>query len=538
MNFKNSVFLSVLSGILLSLAWFDWSSGLYLFIALLPLLQVEKKITNSEIKNKGRVIFLFASLAFLIWNVADTWWISYVTIVGASAVILANTFLMATVFWLFHITKRKLGNFIGYASIIIYWTAFEYLFLNGELYWPWLNFGNGFANNIKLIQWYEYTGVLGGTVWCLTVNIILFCLINSFHSGKKNLLSIFSIVLFLIFSITIAWSIGLYKKNVSYKGRSYKIVVVQPNINPFTEKFGSLSCWQQLNKILKLANQNADTTIDYFLCPETAIVDSIWEDSINTNQHLKKIREFIRPYPKAKFIIGLTLYKKYILRDKTNYTARKLENTNLYYDTYNAVVQIDSSNYLPIYRKSKMVIGLERIPYQRQFSFLTNSTIDLGGPSGSLGFQDNRYVFMNKSDGLKIAPIICYESDFGEYVTDYVKKGAGLFFIITNDGWWGNSQGTKQHLAFARLRAIENRRSIARSANTGISSFISQTGEITDNTKIGEATVIKGSLMVNNETTFYTLHGDYIGRIALTLAILFFLMVLAKFILKIAGIVY
>ena len=136
MNFKNSVYLSVLSGILLSLAWFDWSSGLYLFIALLPLLLVEKKITNSEIKNKGRVIFLLASLTFLIWNIADTWWISYVTIVGASAVILANTFLMATVFWLFHITKRKLGNFIGYASIIIYWTAFEYLFLNGELYWP------------------------------------------------------------------------------------------------------------------------------------------------------------------------------------------------------------------------------------------------------------------------------------------------------------------------------------------------------------------------------------------------------------------
>ena len=157
--------------------------------------------------------------------------------------------------------------------------------------------------------------------------------------------------------------------------------------------------------------------------------------------------------------------------------------------------------------------------------------------SGSLGFQDNRDVFTNKNDGLKIAPIICYESDFGEYVTDYIKKGAGLFFIITNDGWWGYSQGTKQHLAFARLRAIENRRSIARSANTGISAFISQSGEITDVTKIGEATVIENCLMANTKTTFYTLHGDYIGRIALTLAILLILMVLVKFILKIAGIV-
>jgi apolipoprotein N-acyltransferase len=524
MNYAKLIFLSVLSGLLLSLAWFNWSSGLYLFIAFLPLLYLENEISKPKIKNKGSLVFLLASLTFLIWNIDDTWWISYVTIIGALAVILANTFLMASVFWLFHITKRKLGNFPGYVSLIIYWTAFEYLFLNGELYWPWLDLGNGFAKDIKLIQWYEYTGVLGGTVWCLTVNVILFYLMVSIQTPKKNLMSIYSIALLLLISVPVIFSLSLYNSDAG-KGKSYNIVIVQPNINPYTEKFGGLSCKQQLDKILNLANQKAGKKVDYFVCPETAIVDSVWEDSINTNQNIKEIKKFLKPYPKAKFIIGLTLYKEYNYRDKTNYTARKLGKTNLFYDSFNAAIQIDSSNFIPIYRKSKMVIGLEKIPYQRQFSFLTNSTIDLGGPSGSLGFQEKRDVFINLEDRIKIAPIICYESDFGEYVTDYVKKGAGLFFILTNDGWWKNSQGIKQHLSFARLRAIENRRGVARSANTGISAFIDQCGKIIQATRIGEATTIEGRIKPDNSLTFYSVHGDYIGRIALFFSIILLVLV-------------
>jgi apolipoprotein N-acyltransferase len=337
-------------------------------------------------------------------------------------------------------------------------------------------------------------------------------------------MSIYSISLLLLISVPIIFSLNIYYSDAG-KGKSHNIVIVQPNINPFTEKFGGLSCKKQLDKILNLANQKAGTKTDYFVCPETAIVDSVWEDSINTNQNIKEIREFLKPYPKAKFIIGLTLYKKYIYRNKTNYIVRKLGKTNLFYDSFNAAIQIDSSNFIPIYRKSKMVIGLEKIPYQRQFSFLTNSTIDLGGPSGSLGFQEKRDVFINKDDGLKIAPIICYESDFGEYVTDYTKKGADLFFIITNDGWWKNSQGTKQHLSFAMLRAIENRRSIARSANTGISAFIDQRGKIIQATRIDEATVIESKIMLNKALTFYSVHGDYIGRIALFFSIILLVLV-------------
>lgn len=94
--------------------------------------------------------------------------------------------------------------------------------------------------------------------------------------------------------------------------------------------------------------------------------------------------------------------------------------------------------------------------------------------------------------------------------------------IITNDAWWDNTQGHKQHLSYAKLRAIETRRSIARSANTGISAIINQKGELVQTLGYEKQGSIKGNLKLNNELTFYTSYGDYIARIALLVAGLIF----------------
>jgi apolipoprotein N-acyltransferase len=139
--------------------------------------------------------------------------------------------------------------------------------------------------------------------------------------------------------------------------------------------------------------------------------------------------------------------------------------------------------------------------------------IDLGGSISTLTTQGYRKVFTNNKN--TIAPIICYESVYGEYVTDYVKKGADFLAIITNDGWWSTSQGHKQHLSLARLRAIENRRSIARSANTGVSAFINQKGDITQSIDYGKSGALKGTIATSTITTYYTEQGDYIFRIAM-----------------------
>ena len=138
-----------------------------------------------------------------------------------------------------------------------------------------------------------------------------------------------------------------------------------------------------------------------------------------------------------------------------------------------------------------------------------------------LGAQAERSAFKGRDHS--IGPVVCYESVYGEYCNGYVHNGAQALFIVTNDGWWDNTAGHKQHLKFASLRAIETRRAIARSANTGISAFINQRGDISSKTKYGEDAVIKESILFNDQITFYVKWGDLIGRISLFIsAILIF----------------
>jgi apolipoprotein N-acyltransferase len=139
--------------------------------------------------------------------------------------------------------------------------------------------------------------------------------------------------------------------------------------------------------------------------------------------------------------------------------------------------------------------------------------IDLGGASGSLGKQAERSVFSNKDSTATAAPVICYESVFGEFCAEYIQKRANFIAVITNDGWWGNTAGHRQHLRFSSLRAIELRRSIARSANTGISCFVNQRGDILQPTEYWQPAVLKADLQLNTEMTFYAAYGDYLGRI-------------------------
>jgi apolipoprotein N-acyltransferase len=149
-----------------------------------------------------------------------------------------------------------------------------------------------------------------------------------------------------------------------------------------------------------------------------------------------------------------------------------------------------------------------------------------GGTSGTLGRDENRVVFADKQSYFMAAPIICYESVYGDYVTEYVRKGANLLTIITNDGWWGNTQGYRQHMAYARLRAIETRRWIARSANTGISCFIDPVGILYEPQPWDTKAAIKMKLEPLQSLTFFVRYGDYLSRICNVASVVFLLLLI------------
>jgi apolipoprotein N-acyltransferase len=182
------------------------------------------------------------------------------------------------------------------------------------------------------------------------------------------------------------------------------------------------------------------------------------------------------------------------------------------YDIYNTGIYLEKNKKAALYYKSKLVPGVEKMPYPQVFKFLEKYAIDEGGISGSLGVQEEREVF-DVQGKFKIAPVICYESVFGEYVSDYVKKGANVICIITNDGWWGNTPGYREHFNYARLRAIETRRTVLRSANTGISGVINEKGISSHETNWWEPAVVEATFTPSSYLTFYVKHGDYLALV-------------------------
>lgn len=524
--------LSFIGSILLSLPWYQQFSGLILCVAFVPLLIIEDYLYQTKQNNKSIVFYGYAALTIGLWNILTTYWVYNAALAGVIAAVLVNTFVLTTTIWLAHITKRKTNEKLGNIAIIAYWIAFEYLYLNAEISWPWLNLGNGLAKDIKLIQWYEYTGTLGGSLWILVLNLIIFNLIKNYlkiRSLKSLIPTIVSIIILFIVPIIISVSIFNHYKE---KGKEYNIAVIQPNIDPYNDKFSGMSHLEQLNIILHLADSITDKNTDYVVGPETALDNYIWINNLTDNLTIKTMIGFVKERPNINFVIGMDAYYAYAPDEKLSSTVRKFRDSDMYYDVYNSSIQIDTTFALPTYHKSKLVVGVEKMPYPKLFKLLESVILDLGGTTGSRGTQDYRGTFKHATDETRIAPVICYESIYGEYVTEYVKNGANLIFVITNDGWWGNTIGHKQHLNYSQLRAIETRRSVARSANTGISAFINQKGEILNRTDWWVRDAIKNDLKANSEITFYVKYGDYIGRIASFLAIILILLTLVQFIIK------
>ncbi len=521
---KNFWMASTLCGLLLWLAWPVGKLGPLLFLAWVPLLWME---AQSRGDGRGGRFFLRVLWAMLIWNAGTTWWMYYSTAVGSVVAIVANSMLMTLPWVLTRKTAQAAGSSWGYLALVLYWCAFEHIHLNWEISWPWLTLGNGFAMFPKWIQWYEITGVFGGTLWILVANIGLLLWLSS--KRAKSLV------------LTLAWVlvpiVVSYIRYQGYqeKGEVVEIVAVQPNIDPYTEKFidsdNFIAFDQQVDRFIHLSQQKLSDQTAFVLWPESAIDGGFEESSLLSAQMLtdrqalqakdlrsiQKMRQFKDENPQVSLMTGLTSYAIYPTAKEATITART--NGDFYYDVFNTAYFLGNTGALQTYHKSKLVPGPETMPYPKVFGFLSDLLVDFGGTSGQLGKQEDRSVFFNNQQ-VGMAPAICYESIYGDFMAKYIRNGAHFIGVITNDGWWKDSPGHKQHLHYAVLRAIENRRSVARSANTGISAFINQRGDLIAQTRFWERDVIKAELKANDELTFYTKHGDYLGRTALWLSFL------------------
>lgn len=490
---------AVVSGILLALPWLGLP-GILMSVAFCPLIitLIRSSASPSDLARKWH----YPLITFLTWNLLSTWWIGAVSLTGGWMIILLNSLLMTLVTGLILNVQQKLSRPFALIFLICCWLSFEFLHHRWELSWPWLTLGNSLAGSPLLIQWYEYTGVLGGSLWILLVNLAVCSLLLT-----KTRKIIHSVVLLLLVLFPVLISVLLQKQAETSSG-SFQAAVLQPNINPYTEKFSRLSPDQQLKILLELADSLNSPTVEYFVGPETAL-PSIDESGLSEQLPIQKIAGFLSGYsPQASFILGAEGYQR---------NCESLQSDSLT-NFYNSVYLINDSDQVAVYHKTRLVSGVEKMPFARQCPFLERYILPLGGHAGSLTAPEKFCPI--RFENSTIATPVCYESAYGEFTGQFVRHGAQTIFLLTNDGWWDHTPGYRQHLMLARIRAIENRRMVVRSANTGISALIDEKGRFVKKTIWGQRTGFVAQVSCFDRMTLYARFGDYLGRFSVIISLL------------------
>jgi apolipoprotein N-acyltransferase len=521
--------LAILSALLLSAAWPINGFTFIIFGALIPLLFLENSIRLSDFKRRGLLVFGYSYLTFLLWNLLITWWLINSSLIGMLFANICNSFFYAIIFTCFSWAKTRLPNRSAYLFLIALWLAFEKLHLSWDFSWTWLNLGNVFSENIYWIQWYEYTGVFGGSLWVLVINVWLFNVFKNHNTilGYKPLAR--KMIAPLIFiALPIAFSLYLYEK-VEEGSKDIKVLLLQPNIDPYNTKY-SLTNSSFIDLWKKQVQPFYSDSLDYILSPETYFAEGYGEEfrEFNGSKLHEELQQELAKIPLTQYITGIQFYDLYAQEKAPSLTANLIRK-GLWADYYNSALAEQSNEIFQIYHKSKLVVGVENMPFKSVLKpLLGDVLLDFGGTVASRVTQKKRDVFSHTNSKLKAAPIICWESIFGEFVTGYVNEGATFLAVISNDAWWGETPGHKQLLSYTRLRAIETRRDIARSANTGISSIINAKGEIINQTSYNTKTALIGKLSSRSNLTFYVRFGDIIARWSVFVAGLFFLLALSR----------
>lgn len=523
----------ILTGLLLGISWpHSWGlSGIFpagvflIFFAFIPLLLAEKHVFEKRLRPWR--VFVFTYFSMVVFNFVATWWIKNASPGGMVMAVFVNALLMTFFVHIFHLVHRRLGNYWGYAAFVCLWMCYEYCHYHWELSWPWLNLGNVFANVPHWVQWYEYTGIGGGTLWILLVNLAGFHIVSRLFEGRSFKEQLKSVGLWILtLALPLVLSVVIYSRYEEKKD-PIDVVVVQPNIDPYGDKFGNMTAEEQLVVFLRQTFLVSDSLVDFVVGPETALPYSIEENSINNSPEIELIHRAFSRLKKTGMVTGMSSHRVYRKGEPMPPNARVYPDGNGV-EFYNSALYVAPGGNNQVYHKAKLVLGVEKIPFANWLPFLEKWALDLGGTSGTLGISKEPVVFVNNR--ARVAPSVCYESIYGEHMAGFTRAGANVIFVITNDGWWGDTPGYQQHFSYARLTAISLRRSIAQSANTGISGFIDQRGDVIARTKWWEQTAIRQKINLNNELSFYARHGDLLMRVAGIFSLAFFVIYLYAFV--------
>lgn len=496
--------LLILSGIILGISFppFPFPITLLIFVGLIPYFIVIKRRTT--LASISRATFLFS----LVFSLITIYWVGswsseadpYLMLAGV-ALLLVYPCVMLIPSTLFYLTKKVFPKFDAIWFFPLFWVTLEYLLTQTDLRFPWLLLGHGLAKFNLFIQGADIVGTNGLSLIAAYINVLLFKSFFEKNSEEKFRLKPLLIAVFIFLCMMIY---GIYKTSTfRISERKVRIGIVQPNLNPW-DKWSTGNLSDLLNMYLTLSQKCVDEGAEVILWPETALpvyafggtypmVENSIYNFLDTNN--------------VSLLTGMPDIIYDLNQNNIPEDSKYSGPGNYYYRTYNAVLGLNpGSRSIQRYGKMKLVPLGERVPFVDQFAFLGDLLKWGVGITGwNIGKDTTVFKIKNeKIDTIKVGGLVCYESVDPVFVTAFVQKGAELITVVTNDSWYGKSSGPYQHKDFAMLRAVENRRSVVRCANGGVSCIINAKGNILAETEMFEKTTLVGEVPLQDEKTFYS----------------------------------
>ncbi|MFA5833098.1 MAG: apolipoprotein N-acyltransferase [Bacteroidota bacterium] len=513
--------LSIATAVILSSSFPPFQFGVLACVGLVPFL-----ILADSIDSFGR-FFRYAYFTFFLFSLLSLYWVGgfthgrdpYLMIAGVALYFWEPLVLTIPALVYFFIKNRFKSRY----SVIFFpfiWISMEWLYALGELAFPWLTLGNSQTYQLEKIQFADITGVYGISLWILIINVLVYFLVRIVQSGiRKNTRYYLGVTILAIYILPNVYSVNEQTFH-NIENKKINVGIVQPNVDPWNkwENVNTFSGrWDQTKRYLQLIGKHFDKNIDLVVLPESAIL-------LNLPSYYEQMQEFQNIIDSLEIsVISGYVRVQYYEAENAPATSSVIKGTNIRYDSFNSIMHVEpNSNIVQTYSKMRLVPFAERIPYANKVPFLIEP-LRWGVGISNWGLAKDSTIFESKKFNAKFLAMVCYESIFPEFVAQFVNKGSEFLVFTTNDSWWGNTSGARQHNQYSILRAVENRRWVVRCANGGISSFVDPMGRMYDQTTMYTEAYIHHKIEPLQTKTFYSQHGDWLARICASITAFIFL---------------
>lgn len=517
---ERPIVLAAASGLLMGLAYPPSPLGPLATVAWVPLLFLVERCDGyfKTLRWTYGSMFLFQLLT-LYWAGGFVHGRDLYMMLAGALLLVAHPLAFSMPFLAWKFIREHAGRTASWAAFPFLWVGFEYLHSVNEFSFPWLLLGNTQTYDLAMLQMVSVTGVFGLSLLIASANMAVYAMLEGVRAGRWRMLSLpaAALGLFFVGLQAVPRIFGTLELAVQQEPpdpeRQVRLGVIQPDIDPFEKWAGNEEA--QMDVLLGLTGSLADSAVELVIWPETATPFYL----LHPGNRAELAR--IRAVADSMCVSILTGVPDIVYYDAGSEAppGSKLSSDGRRYDSYNGAVLIAPGD-APLQKYAKIILVpfAEHVPYSEHLSALNVAQWNFGLGGWSIGRDSTIFRLERRTPEGRFASFICYESVFPGYVAGFVRNGAQFLAVVTNDSWWGNTSGAYQHMRYAIVRAVENRRWVVQCANGGISAIIDPWGRVAASAPLYTRGILTGSVLLSDELTFYTRHGDWLAQSSLLLA--------------------